>query len=320
MPSTLVSGHTHVPARQATSALPGPAGLPAASAVRYTRALLSTPYGRVHLQPLACVETRTQEIVATALLHVTRAFVFGVPTLVGLVQDTATAARPGAGLSELMAHLIEQAPVLAPDVSLFMISAPEATSLPGFVALPTRDLVLTIKPGRRSGAPMLPIRSGDHSDLAAIAALPQLHGPEVGLRLERSPEALAFAITRQRLLAGLSPEGTRELRFFVVEEGMRAVAYVVVTATAGGWTLEECGDRDRSGARVGATLQALAALTPGQPNVTLTAWLPPGFLPPQVEITAVRPSSTRLFARTRDSTLDLGRLRPEDICYWHGDL
>ena len=101
---------------------------------------------------------------------------------------------------------------------------------------------------------------------------------------------------------------------------MRAAAYLVMTGRGGAWTLEECGDRDPTGARVGAMLQALGALTPGQPRLTLKAWLPPGFLPPQVEVTDVRPSAVRLFAREHGVTLDLARLQARDISYWHGDL
>lgn len=307
-------------ARLPTIGFPGPGGLPPPTAARYARALLSTPYGRVHLQPLACVDTRSQDVVASALLRVMPAVVCGVPLLVGVVHDAAAQARPDGALSALMAGLIERSAALAPNASLFLVSAPAETALPGFVALPTEDVTLTVKDGRRQGAPMLPIRSGERDDLACIAALPQLDDPGLGFRVDRSPAATAFAITRQRLLSGLSPEGTRESRFLVVEEGMRAAAYVVVTGSGGSWTLEECGDRDPTGARVGAMLQALAALTPGQPRMTLTAWLPPGFLPPQVEVTAVQPSAVRLFARAQRLTLDLEGLHSRHISYWHGDL
>lgn len=319
-PFELVAGRADALARLPALACPGPGGLPAASAARYARALLSTPYGRVHLQPLAYVDMRSGDVVASALLRVTPAVVGGAALTVGLVQDIAVSAHPDGLLGHLMASVIEQSAVLAPDVSLFLVSAPAASELPGFVALPTEDMILSVKDGRRQGAPMLPVRSGDRDDLTCIAGLARLDAPDVGLRLERSPEAKAFAITRQRLLAGLSPEGTRELRFLVVEEGMRAAAYVVLTGTDGEWTLEECGDRDQSGARVGAMLQALAALTPGQPRLTLTAWLPPGFLPPQVEVTAVQPSTVGLFARAHGVTLDLASLQARDISYWHGDL
>lgn len=319
-PFTLVAGRAQVMARLPTVAFDGPAGLPAAAAARYARALLSTPYGRDHLHPLAYVDTHSGEIVATALLRITPAVVGGVPIVVGVVHDTAAAVDSRGVLGDLMASLVEQAAGLAPDVSLFLISVPDRTEVPGFVALPTEDVTLAVKDGRRQGAPMLPIRSGDRDDLACIAALPQPTGPGVGFHLDRGREALEFAITRQRLLAGLSPEGARELRFLVVEEGMQAAAYVVMTAKGGSWTLEECGDRDPTGARVGAMLQALAALTPGHPRMLLTAWLPPGFLPPQLEITDVRPSSVRLFARAHGIALDLERLRPHDLCYWHSDL
>ena len=50
--------------------------------------------------------------------------------------------------------------------------------------------------------------------------------------------------------------------FFVAEEGASAVAYVVLNVNANGWTLEEAGDRDPAGARLGAMLQVLLAREP----------------------------------------------------------
>lgn len=310
----------HAMARLPTLAFPGPGGLPPAMAARYARALLSTPHGRVHLQPLAYIDARSHDVLASALLRVAPAFVCGVPIMAGLVHDIATGVGPDGVLGDLMAGVVDQSARLVPDVSLFLVTAPAGTALPGFVQLPTEDMTLTVKDGSRQGAPMVPVRSGEEGDLACIAGFARLDAPDVRFRLERSAAATAFAITRRRLLAGLSPEGTRELRFLVVEEGMRAAAYVVVTGSGGAWTLEECGDRDPTGARVGAMLQALAALTPGQPRLTLTAWLPPGFLPPQVEVTAVRPSAVRLFARAHGRAFDLAGLHARHISYWHGDL
>lgn len=317
---SLVTGRADVMARLPTVGFAGAAGLSPAAAARYTRALLSTPYGRGHLHPLAYVDTRSDEVVATALLRVTPAFVGGAPVVIGLVQDTAAAVGADGGLAGLITSLMEQSAEFAPDVSLFLVSTSGQTAIPGFTTLPTQDVTLSVRDGRRQGAPMLPIRSGERDDLDCIAALPRPTQAGLGLHLARGREALEFAITRQRLLAGLAPEGSRALRFLVVEEGMRAAAYVVMTERAGSWTLEECGDRDPTGARVGAMLQALAALTPGQPRMTLMAWLPAGFLPPQVEVTSVRPSAVRLLARTHGIALDLERLQPQDICYWHGDL
>ena len=62
---------------------------------------------------------------------------------------------------------------------------------------------------------------------------------------------------------GLEPSA--ETEFFVAEEGVSAVAYVVLTVSAGGWTLEEAGDRDPAGARLGAILQVLLAREPSRP-------------------------------------------------------
>ena len=45
-------------------------------------------------------------------------------------------------------------------------------------------------------------------------------------------------------------------------------------ADRAGVVLEECGDRDPTGARIGAILQVLAARTPADPALRLTAWLP----------------------------------------------
>jgi hypothetical protein len=62
-------------------------------------------------------------------------------------------------------------------------------------------------------------------------------------------------ITTRRLLAGLAAAGARQLHFFIAEEGITAAAHVVISVVGDLWTLEECGDRDPAGARVGVLLQ-----------------------------------------------------------------
>jgi hypothetical protein len=54
----------------------------------------------------------------------------------------------------------------------------------------------------------------------------------------------------------------RQLHFFIAEEGITAAAYVVISIVGRTWTIEECGNRDPSGARVGAILQPLIAREP----------------------------------------------------------
>jgi hypothetical protein len=109
--------------------------------------------------------------------------------------------------------------------------------------------------------------------------------------LDRDIDLLEHAIARKRLLAGLGPTGTRELQFFIAEEGITAAAYVVISVTGESWVLEECGDRDPSGARVGAILQALIARQPAERRPVIRAWLPPNFLPPQVTILSGQPAT-----------------------------
>src|SRR6202008_1971833 len=83
-----------------------------------------------------------------------------------------------------------------------------------------------------------------------------------------------YAITTRRLLAGLGSAHARKLQFLIAEEGIPAAAYVVLSVVGNDWTLEECGDRDPSGARVGALLQALIAREPGETRPTIRAGLP----------------------------------------------
>ena len=105
----------------------------------------------------------------------------------------------------------------------------------------------------------------------------------------------------------------------MVEEGGRAAAYVVLLEVGEFVMVTECGDRDPSGARVGAMLQAVAAREPSR-AVRLRAWLPPGFLPPQLEITAHEILPVTMMMRP------LGRgvwpsppLAANDIAWWHAD-
>jgi hypothetical protein len=83
--------------------------------------------------------------------------------------------------------------------------------------------------------------------------------------------------------------------------------------------LAECGDRDPTGARVGAILQVLIARDPSAARPAITAWLPADFRPPQIEIVGERPSSDIMMMR------GLGRSVPKfsdpaDGLYWHGDM
>src|SRR5918993_2187753 len=94
----------------------------------------------------------------------------------------------------------------------------------------------------------------------------------VRFALRRDASLIHYALSKKRLLAGLGPSGLRQVEFFVAEEGASAVAYVVLTVSKGGWTLEEAGDRDPAAARLGGMLQVLLAREPSQRKPLIRGW------------------------------------------------
>jgi hypothetical protein len=71
--------------------------------------------------------------------------------------------------------------------------------------------------------------------------------------------------------------------------------------------IEECGDRDPAGARVGALLQALLAREPAERRPIIRGWFPPGFMPPQVTIVSVQPPLEHIGIRLLDPLGDDAR-------------
>jgi hypothetical protein len=92
----------------------------------------------------------------------------------------------------------------------------------------------------------------------------------------------------------------------------------VLHENANGWTLEEAGDRDPSGARLGALLQVLVAREPSAPTPLIRAWWPPAFpVPPQLELTDRTAARDRLMVRAlADVSMPE---RAEDVFYWRSD-
>ena len=107
--------------------------------------------------------------------------------------------------------------------------------------------------------------------------------------------------------------------FFVVEEGMRPAAYVVVSVEGQTWVVEQFGDHDPSAARVGAVLQTLIARDTAERRPTITAWLPDGVLPPQVTLVSTEPSAREIWVRSLTGA-DLSTLSPRDVTFWFADL
>ena len=122
---------------------------------------------------------------------------------------------------------------------------------------------------------MTMVRGGDDRDLKDIVTMGVARAEPYRFHLSRDRDLVHFAIARKRLLAGLGAPGARALQFFIAEEGASAVAYVVISVQGNAWTIEEAGDRDPGGARLGAILQALIAREPAEKRPSITAGCPP---------------------------------------------
>jgi hypothetical protein len=221
----------------------------------------------------------------------------------------------------LVERLVEDGRRDGADIAI-VFASPEAkwTALDGFEVIPTHDVELKVAESSRYGAPMTLVRGGEDRDLAAIVAMGQARAVRYRFHLERDVDLVKYSITRKRLLAGLGTSGSRQLQFVIAEEGITAAAYAVISIVDGTWTIEECGDRDASGARVGAILQALIAREPVERRPVIRGWLPPGFVPPQVTIVSTQPSAEILLARPLTVKVDRLALSDDDVLYWRSDF
>jgi hypothetical protein len=221
----------------------------------------------------------------------------------------------------LVEQLVEDATRDGADLALLFRTANPSSPLPdGFEVVPTTDFELTVTESSRHGAPMTLVRSGEDRDLDAIAAMGRVRADQFRFHIDRDVDLIKHAITRKRLLAGLGAAGVRQMEFVIAEEGITAAAYIVISVVGGTWTIEECGDRDASGARVGALLQALIAREPVESRPVIRGWLPPGFLPPQVTIASASATPPLLLARALSSRVQCLHLTGPEVMYWHSDL
>jgi hypothetical protein len=186
----------------------------------------------------------------------------------------------------------------------------------GFQTVPLDEV--TVRVERKGGSPAMLVRSGEERDLPSLAAMHETRSEGVRFTLRRSAPLIHYALSKKRLLAGLGPRGLRHTEFFVAEEGVSAVAYLVLSVSSGGWTLEEAGDRDPAGARLGAILQVLLAREPSHRTPLIRAWWPPALpAPPQVRLIDRNPARDifmlRPIANVRIPT------EADDVFYWRSD-
>ena len=118
-----------------------------------------------------------------------------------------------------------------------------------------------------------------------------------------------------------------------MEESGRAAAYLVVLEVGESWMITECGDRDPAGARVGAILETMLAREgrrsppldwrSGRPEqrrgTQVRAWLPPRFLPPQLEVLRSEAPSVRMMVAPLAGFEVVPPLAAGDLAWWHAD-
>jgi GNAT superfamily N-acetyltransferase len=295
-------------------------GLTRDAYARWNAAQLQTAWGANHLRRFALLDDRGRWV-ASAKRYLWPIRLDGVDTVMCGVGAVFT--RPedrGRGhAATIIERLIEQSrregAVLA---GLFSEIGDRFYERLGFRTVPLDEVDLQVS--RKDGAPAMLVRSGEERDLPALASLHATRSAEVRFALRRDPALIDYSLRKKRLLAGLG-QGSRTQRqteFFVAEEGASAVAYVVLTVSPAGWTLEEAGDRDPAGARLGAIFQVLLAREPSRPTPLIRAWWPPAMrVPPQLRL------ENRVAAR------DIFMLRPiadvripsraEEVFYWRSD-
>ncbi|MEW6322634.1 MAG: GNAT family N-acetyltransferase [Acidobacteriota bacterium] len=221
---------------------------------------------------------------------------------------------------ELMERILEAAEAEGFEFALlFSEIGPAYYEQFDFVPVP-RVASRIVVDGRGGGAPAMLVRAGEDRDIPAIAEMNALRAKAARLALDRSEDLIRFAIARRRLLAGLGPPGLRQVEFLVTEEGHQAVAYLVCTAEAGRWTIEEAGDRDPSGARLGAMLQVMTAREPALVPPDIVSWWPDALRPPQLRVEPTGPTPEVMMIRPlAGRALPLPPLQASDVAYWHAD-
>jgi hypothetical protein len=221
----------------------------------------------------------------------------------------------------LVERLFDEGARQGAEIGLLFSNTGEGDTWAGdFRTLRFTDVTLRVAESPRHGAPMTTVRGGEERDLAAVAAMGRVRAEPFRFHFDRDVDFIRYAITTKRLLAGLGPPDFRQLQFFIAEEDMTAAAYVVLSVVGNVWTLEECGDRDPSGARVGALLQTVIAREPGGTGPTIRAWLPARFLPPQVTIISATPSTQTVTMRMLDRRATAPSLSSDDVLFWRDDL
>jgi GNAT superfamily N-acetyltransferase len=288
---------------------------------RWWAAQLRTRWGAANLRRFALV--RGGDVLASAKEYHLSAVLDGLPVAVlGIGAVFTQPEHRGHGYArDLVERLVDRASQRGQDAALlFSEIGADYYRAQAFEPIATTETVLRLLQPSTRGSPAVLVRAGEDRDLDTIAAFDRAWAAPFRFHLDRGRDLVQYAIAKKRLLAGLGPPGARELMFFVAEEGAAAAAYVVVTAKGSEWVLEEAGDRDPGGARVGAILQALIARHPVERRPVVRGRLPSGFLPPQTSVVETRPTSDVMMIRRLGATRIDPPLAEPDVLYWQSDV
>ena len=283
-------------------------------------AQLKTAWGRQHLDRVALVDG--PHVLSSAKRYDLSLRIDGrIRRVLGIGAVFTAAAHRGRGCArELLTRLLDTAVTEGQEFALlFSEIAPAFYERLDFVPVPLIESTLEVDQ-KRGGAPAMLVRSDDDKDLHRIAELSATRSADARLAVDRSEDLIRFMITRKRLHSGLAPPGYRNTEFLVAEEGYQAVAYLVMSEQDGRWMIEEAGDRDPSGARLGAMLQVMLARHPAERLPEIKCWWPQALVPPQVKIAAATPTQEVMMIRPlRDRILPLPPLAAAEVVYWHSD-
>ena len=283
----------------------------------WNRGQMNTPWGRGHLARVAL--TDDGRLLASAKRYEFDAVIQGARRrVVGVgAVFTPPALRGNGHARVLIEEMLSQAARDGAEWAL-LFSEIGARYYESLQVVPLPRSIATVVTVEKPGAPATYIRAGETADLPFIAELSAPYGTGASMALARTADLIGFGISRKRLLAGLGPAGLRHTEFFVAEEGHRPAAYVVISRGPSGVVLEECGDRDPTGARVGSMLQVINAREPSIRQQPMRTWLPPSLRPPQLVVIGEAPAPEimmmRSLAANTPSTID------GTVTYWQTDV
>ncbi len=295
-------------------------GLSRESYAKAWAAQLTVPWGKQHLDRVALIDG--PHVLSSAKRYDLSLRIDGrIRRVLGIgAVFTATAHRGRGCARELLTRMLDTAVTEGQEFAmLFSEIEPAFYEQLDFVPVPLIESTLEVD-RKRGGAPAMLVRSGDEKDLHNIVEMSAARSKDARLAVDRSEDLIRFMISRKRIHSGFAPSGYRNTEFLVVEEGHQAVAYLVSSEHDGRWMIEEAGDRDPTGARLGAMLQVMLARYPAERLPEIKCWWPQALVPPQVKVAAASPTQEVLMIRPlRDRILPLPPLAAAEVVYWHSD-